>query len=231
MRVSKIVDVQMLCSSRIKMIWKEITPELYQKIKPITGELWHSISRDFKNKKFIENIWIELEIENFKYVDPFYGEIESNSNFKMNIQFDGNHRDFQIQSIKDLENLEIKFPEGQLVGAFSNSLHFTVPVCKFGTFEKDRVDFKMKYVLTNSESYVMMSGSYDEHKTINGELKTNLLIKNLLVNVITPNGNLDEITKELNRQIYEIENVKLANGLNWTSYNYDIFEVPIKFNT
>jgi hypothetical protein len=153
------------------MDWKEIVIPLYEKIKPIGGTLSYGVA---SSNDLIKWISVGFHLENFKYLDPFYGEQEEKDKFEMYFNFYDVEKNFNFLKINEIENKEYKF---STVGAFSNSLDFLIPYCKFGTINDNNIEFTMKYILTNSDSYGMMSGDITEHSTIRGNLNVILEIK------------------------------------------------------
>lgn len=212
------------------MDWKIVTENLYSKISPKTGEISHYIGSDIISRKYIEGISIEFDVDEFIYTDPFYGEIKSTSNFKMNIQFDGNFEEFRIKSIGDLENKELKFSETFPIGSFSNSIHFTVLDCKFGSIRADAIAISFNYILTNSDSYPMMTGTYEEHSTKHGRIESLLKFNPVRIHTRRTNNQLNEIIKELNPKHYELSKCQeeIYQGAN---QDYQYYLIPVKMNT
>lgn len=207
------------------MDWQELLLDLYQKISPVGGRLTHRITNDFIYDKKIKHIWVEFELNHFKYFDPFYGEIESSFNFQMFISFNFT----TIDSVYDLENRVIK--ENGFIGSFSNSLSFAVPSCEFGAINTNgTIPFKMNYNLTNSDSYGCMSGTFEDHSTFTGYLETNLKIRDLLISVHKKNESLASILKQLNPNFYLINKYSDAKNLEWVSENYNDYAIPINYN-
>jgi hypothetical protein len=157
------------------MDWKEIVIPLYEKIKPVGGTLSYG---EINSSDLIKWIGIGFKLENFTYTDPFYGEQEEKDKFEMFLEFICEEMYVKILNIKEIENQEYSFDINDTIGAFSNSLHFSIPHCKFGIIKDNCIDFTMEYILTNSDSYGMMSGDMTDHSTIRGTLNTILQIKN-----------------------------------------------------
>ena len=64
--------------------WQEITGNLYRQIKPTGGKIYSRYSNSLNKRNIIDEAWVEFEMNEFKYIDPFYGEQNSTSNFRMN---------------------------------------------------------------------------------------------------------------------------------------------------
>lgn len=207
--------------------WKDITSDLYSKIKPIGGTLNSQIDQSFKSRRSIENFWLEFNMNDFSYFDPFYGEQKSTSPFKMTIELWDYMAQLEINSVFELENLVIEGGKEDRIGAFSNSLHFTVPKLKFGSIVNLTIEVEVEYSLTNSESYGMMNGTIKDHINERGKFLTDLSIKEL--QVLVPNNTEPlEIAKFLDNNIYEPKLIRLAEDLNWSSPNYKGYYVPYK---
>ncbi len=58
------------------MEWTEVVAPLYKQIRPTGGVLSHSIGSDYRYRNYLCQIWIELDLEPFEYIDPFYGKVE-----------------------------------------------------------------------------------------------------------------------------------------------------------
>lgn len=166
------------------MDWKEIVIPLYEKIKPIGGSLSYGVSSVTDSIKWVS---IGFQLENFRYLDPFYGEQEEKDKFEMGFEFYDVEKKFKFLNITEIENKEYNFSIDDAGGMFSNSLAFLVPYCKFGTIKDGKIEFTMEYILTNSDSYGMMSGSVTEHSTIRGNLNVMLEIKRYSL-IQTSNG-------------------------------------------
>lgn len=188
------------------MNWKDVTPDLYNKIKPTGGSLTGYVDDSFIKTNVIR-FYIEFEINDFVYIDPFYGEQKSTSMFKMNIALIDVFQKLSIRNLQELEHLEIKWSKTDLIGSFSNSLHFSVPFMKFGRIIENKISFEMEYCLTNSYSYAMMDGTIEEHIQQSGKVKTILTIDDLIVQTRKMNS-LKEITELLNPQEFDLNAIQ-----------------------
>ncbi|MCP4521139.1 MAG: hypothetical protein GY827_05555 [Cytophagales bacterium] len=208
--------------------WQDITPHLYQNIKPISGRLSIRIDRDYIYQKKLANIWVEFDMNEFDYLDPFYGEQKSTDPFKMNLNIWDILGDITITSIRDLENLVLKDTSNELIGSFSNSLLFSVPYLKFGKIENEQISFEMEYVLTNSYSYAFMEGTFEEHASQLGKLTVVLDIKHLLL-LIRKEQFHQTVTDYLNKKDYKIEEIHEVtdNGISYRDYNQ--YYIPYRY--
>lgn len=191
------------------MDWKEITPHLYNNIKPTKGYLSSVVDESSVRKKRFSNLWIEFEMNAFMYEDPFYGEQKSTAPFNMEINLIDLPKIYELGAIHKLQGFEIHNDPKSVIGAFSNSLHLTVPLMKFGQIQNQTIPVDIEYCLTNSYSYGMMSGTIDDHLTLTGNIKQDLHIKNLIV-INSNNRPLKPILKQLDKDIYDIKNVEEA---------------------
>lgn len=223
-----IIDIFDLSTN--KMDWRIATDPLYKNISPKTGTISHFINNDIIHRKYIDSISIEFDVDEFIYTDPFYGEIKSTNNFKMNIQFDGNFKDFKISSIGDLENKHLDFCETFPIGSFSNSIHFTVMNCRFGSIKSGRIMISFHYVLTNSDGYAMMDGTYEEHSSKRGIIEATLTFNPVRIHTHRNNNKLNEIIKELNPSHYDLPNCneKIYEGSN---QDYQYYYIPVKIKS
>jgi hypothetical protein len=209
------------------MDWREVTDDLYHKISPIRGDLNSQIESDFISTQKINAIWIEFDMNEFIYQDPFYGEQLSTSPFRMYVNPLKRKNGIQITHIQELENKQIEDSRTVLKGAFSNSLHFSAPLIKFGAIKGNKIEFEMEYCLTNSDSYGMMTGTIDEHVQSSGNIKLDLEIRDMLI-LVSKGQNVNEILKSMNPNIYDIKATKEATDTNITYNNYNQFRVPYK---
>jgi len=205
--------------------WKEITSDLYDKINPVGGFIYSQIDQSFVSRKTIENIGLEFQMNEFNYLDPFYGEQKSTAPFNMSIELWDYMAPLKLKSIFEIENLIINGKIDDRIGSFSNSLHFTVPRIKFGKIENLKIEVEVNYCLTNSDSYGMMNGSLNEHVTKNGSFKTLLEINEL--NIIVPkHRNPMDLVKELDPKFYNWKMVKLVENPKGRSKNHKRYFVP-----
>jgi len=209
------------------MDWKKITDDLYEKISPINGVLNSQIDSSFIREQRINSLWIEFDMNDFMYEDPFYGEQKSTAPFRMNVNPLDGENIFKIKHIQDLEGLLIEDSRTNLKGAFSNSLHFSAPVIKFGKIEGNKIEFEMEYCLTNSDSYGMMTGSLEDHIKSSGRIKIDLTIHDMLI-LVNKGRNVQNILNSMNPNIYDLKSAKEATDTNITYRNYNQYRVPYK---
>lgn len=207
--------------------WQEITQHLYDHIKPLGGEVHSRIDTLYPRRNKVENIWIEFDMNEFMYVDPFYGEQKSTSMFRMNIELWDYIAKSSIHSIFDLENFTLKCDQEDLIGSFSNSLHFSVRVIKFGQIRDRLIDFEMEYCMTNSDSYGMMTGTIKDHMTTYGTMQTTLKLNDLLV-CVRKDKSPSTIARYLDPKIFDLDNITLAKDLNRSYPNEDEYWVPYR---
>jgi len=198
--------------------WKEITSDLYSKISPTGGNLYSLIDGDFRWTKKITNIWIDFQMNDFIYNDPFYGEQSSTAPFNMTLNIENYTSPLNLSSIYELQGRTIKGKKEHRIGQFSNSLHFTAPEITFGKIKNLEIEVQLKYSLTNSDSYGMMSGSISDHIQNTGTIKTKLKVKELLV-VCPTHVDLAELVMPLDSKIYDLKKIGLVNGLTSAANN------------
>lgn len=162
-----------------KTNYRDFLPDLFSKIHPESGSINHRISNCSNYESYIACIWINFNLRNFQYHDPFYGLIEAKSNFEMFFETTYEDKKILIKNIKDLTNKEYRFSGKDLSGLFSNSIEFFIKYCKFGPFLNGFIEFEMKYILTNSVSYGMMTGSFEEHSEYEGYMNVRLNVEDL----------------------------------------------------
>ena len=206
--------------------WKIITNELYSKIKPISGDLFSRVDNEYLRTGKLSDVWIEFEMNDFMYNDPFYGLQKSTSPFRMNFALWSFLLDHNINSTLDLEGKTFYGKEDDLIGSFSNSLHFIVPEVKFGKIDElNFIDLELKYSLTNSESYGYMTETINEHKSQYGIISVKLKMKELLFTV--QNGwNPETTLKQINTKYYDISKFYKATESPWSEQNFDTYFIP-----
>jgi len=207
--------------------WQEITSELYHLIKPTGGKIYSRYSNSLNKRYIVDEAWIEFDMNEFKYIDPFYGEQNSTSNFKMNFNLSDFLSDLKLESILQIENYTFIGEKDDNLGSFSNSIHFTIPKMEFGKFyEKDKsIEFEMTYSLTNSESYPFMNGTIKEHVQLSGQIRTKLIFKDLLV-TIHKNTNLKDVLANISPKYYDLKNIYEDTDLNSSKSDYSSFYIP-----
>lgn len=207
--------------------WEEITTDLYSKIRPTGGTVYSQVDAGFISTRKLGNIWLEFDINEFEYTDPFYGVQKSTAPFKMQVNLWDYITPLQITSIRQLGNLELKCDPKDKIGAFSNSLHFVIHHLKFGPVEQDSIGLYYEYSLTNSESYGYMTGTIDDHITKRGVVEVKMNIKEMLV-IATDINQATAIAAHLDGDVYDVKAVREATDLNWSSPNYKGFYVSYK---
>jgi hypothetical protein len=195
------------------MDWKKITNHLYENIKPIDGRIHSYINDSYNSGIQFSDFWIEFDMNEFNYVDPFYGESKSTDPFNMNVDLLNVASQYNIQEINEFEKLTFENSENGFYGAFSNSLHVVPKFLKFGEIKGDRIEFEMSYSLTNSDSYGMMNGTLEEHMKLSGTIKIPLKICELIVRTHNKT-NLRNIISNLNSNIYDLESIKCIRESN-----------------
>ncbi len=206
--------------------WKEITEDLYEKIAPLRGEIYSRINEHFDRNKKITDAWVEFDMNDFIYNDPFYGEQKSTAPFRMNFGLwnilEGNN----YESILQIENQTFYGDKEDKFGSFSNSLHFTIPKMKFGKLNNDKtIDFEMEYSLTNSDSYAMMNGTIKDHIQRSGKINTVLKLKDLIID--KPNSrSIDKVLNCLNPKYYDPSRMYEATDLNWSRKDFTSYYIP-----
>lgn len=189
------------------MDWKKITNHLYKNIKPIDGRIQSCINDFYCSGIQFSEFWIEFDMNEFDYVDPFYGESKSTDPFNMFVDLLNVASQYNIKEIKEFEKLTFENSENGFYGAFSNSLHIVPKFLKFGEIKGDRIEFEMSYSLTNSDSYGMMNGTNEEHMKSSGIIKIPLKICELILRTQNKTS-LKNLISNLNPNIYDLESIK-----------------------
>ena len=209
------------------MNWKEVVADLYKKIKPVKADLIYQIDSSFIRDRRIAHMWIEFEMNDFNYVDPFYCEQNSKKMFRMNVSLSQQINELNVTSIYGLENLSIKKNEKNLIGVFSNSLHFSVPEIHFGSLQENKMNLEMEYVLTNSPSHGNMTGTFKEHAQLSCKINTILNIKALII-ITDKRENVQEIAAYLDPNFYDIQNIRSAGNPILSTSKTEKYWVPRK---
>jgi len=207
--------------------WEEITQDLYSKISPTGGKLCSKISNGYKTRNWIDNIWVEIYMNEFAYNDPFYGEIQSKSNFTTFFNLSDLVTELKFESILDIQNLEFDGEGDYLNGGFSNSLNLLVTKLKFGEIKDWKINMKINYSLANSESYGYMTGTVKDHLTKSGKIETKLDVRELELVCLNEKDPYED-AKYLNWRIYNPEKLRLAPDLNWSSDHSKGFYIPYR---
>lgn len=203
--------------------WKKITQHLYDNIQPVNGFIGSMINESYKTEKEIYHVWIEFEMNEFIYEDPFYGESSSTSMFATSIDLKQYDEFKGISVLKELEGKEILNDRKEIFSSFSNSLDITTPRLKFGNITNNQIAFEMEYCLTNTESYGMMTGNIEDHVQNSGTIKMLLTIEDPIL-LLRDDEDVEKITAFLNPAIYHISTVyKLKNV-------YDNIQHQVPFN-
>ena len=210
--------------------WEEITEDLYSKINLTGGKLFSKISTGsttFESRNWIDNIWVEIYMNDFTYIDPFYGETTVNSKFETFFELYDVVTDHKFDSILKIEKLEFQNENEMINGSFSNSLDFLVRRFKFGEINNWEIDVEIEYSLANSDSYGCMTGTVKDHLTKSAIIKTKLEVNQLELEC--PNDQDPfEAAKHLNWEIYNPELVRPALDLNWSSEFSKGYTVPYR---
>ncbi len=206
--------------------WQDITSDLYNKIKPLGGDIYSRVSRDYIRNKRIEDIWVEFDMNDFIYEDPFYGEQKSTAPFRMNFSLWDLLGDVRLGSVLQLEHKTFHGGSEAKIGSFSNSLHFTIPEVTFGKLSPEKtIAITLTYSLTNSDSYGMMDGSLKEHIQTSGSFSTVLKCKELLVRK-PDSKNIDSLLKAIDKKHYDVSRMYEATDLYWSSQNNTSYYIP-----
>jgi len=206
--------------------YKEILEPLIPKMNFEGGRLTHRISKNVLGTVIIDSIWVEFKMKSFKYFDPFYEESESNGNFNTFFETTNYDQRIVVDNILQLENKYYDFKANSMIGSFSNFLDLKIEYCKFGVIENGKIEFEMKYYLTNSDSYGMMIGSEDEHAKYNKTIKTKLKFEDLIVQThkTIQEESLDNF---LDPNIYDLRTAEIFDEINWRD-NSKYYKVKIK---
>lgn len=207
--------------------WEQITSDLYNKINPIGGRICSQIDSSFIYKKRLGNVWLEFDMNDFEYIDPFYGQQKSTSLFKIEVNLWDYIEPINITNIRQIEDLTLNCDIKDRIGVFSNSLHFTVPLLQFGKVYKNEIKVFLEYCLTNSDSYGYMTGKIEDHIQAKGRIEVDLTIKELQL-LAQDLNEARAISENLTKDVYNVEAIKEATDLNWSSPNYNCYYVPYK---
>jgi hypothetical protein len=208
--------------------WEQITSDLYNKINPICGYIYSQVDIGYIGREKLCNIWIKFDMNEFEYLDPFYGLQKSTAPFKMYFNLWDYIEPLNFNNILALEDLQLNCSPHDRIGAFSNSLHLIIPLIKFGLIKKNKIDLYFEYSITNSESYGFMTGSIEDHLTKRGTVHMQVNIKELQI-VAKDVQQALFISGRLNKEVYKIEDLKEAKDLDWSSPNYKVY--CVSYNT
>ena len=210
--------------------WEKITEDLYSKIRPIGGKLFSKISSgrtSFESRNWIDNIWVEIYMNDFKYFDPFYGESTVNSNFETFFELYDVVTNHKFDSILQIENLKFDDKINTINGSFSNSLDFHVKKFRFGEIHNWKIDIEIEYSLANSDSYGCMTGTVQDHLTKSATIQTKLKVNQLELECPNDQNPFDS-AKHLNWKVYNPKLIKPATDLNWSSEFSKGYYVPYR---
>ncbi|MEZ5043282.1 MAG: hypothetical protein R2828_25525 [Saprospiraceae bacterium] len=206
--------------------WNEILPELYDKIQPNGGKLKHSIDKDYITDGLIQGIIVEFNEMNFEYNDPLYGETNAKNHFQTYFTFSSYEAKMKFKTIFDLEDKEIFLDQTESQGAFSNSFILVIPKLKFGRIIDGKIDIEVEYILTNGTG--LISGTFEEHSTLKGKIKTKLDIADLIISIHKKYGNVEEVLKHIPENEYRKSEVKPATHANVIPSDYDLYQIPVR---
>lgn len=207
------------------MDWKKITNHLYQNIKPIDGRIQSRIQDSSNTGIQFSNIYIEFDMNEFMYEDPFYGE-KNSTDVEMFMELEDFLSYYRIKEINELENKYFENKDYILNGFFSNSINIIPKYLKFGKINGDRIEFEMNYSITNSDSYPMMNGTYEEHMVPSGTIKLTLKICELILLSKNETG-LKKLIKKLNPDIYDLQSIR-SRGVKSEYRTYEEYEIGYK---
>ena len=208
--------------------FKIILPEINSKFNPIRGKLYHTIESDKPN--LVQRIRIEIETDEFEYTDPFYGKIKANKFLHefANIEFD--KIDTRIKSINDIQELAINQKLYLFPGWFSNSIDVEVQAIKFGEINNNaEVKCLIKYFLTKSDSYPLLSGEREEHMKFANEINVVLSIENLLF-LDKRKIKVKPLKSFVDNRIYELPSKKVKNLVTCEDW-HEYIEIELKRHT
>ena len=208
--------------------WEIILPEINSKFKPTIGKIGHTIESD---KPFVvKRIIIEIETDEFEYTDPFYGKINANKTLHEFVNIDLDLLNIEIKSIKELQNKLINQTENQFPGFFSNSLDVVVKELKFGNINTNNtIACSIRYFLTKSDSYPLLSGEKEEHMKFENEINVDLKIKPLLF-LDKRKFKIKPLKQFIASDVYQIDSKKELNIVTQEDW-YKYTEIELKKNT
>ena len=189
------------------MNWKTICEYLYKNINPETGVLHSYVNNQYHGKPFI-SFYVEFDMNEFTYEDPFYGEQSSTSMFKTNFELMEITKKSLISDVVEFANSSIVFEEKRKFGAYSNSLHLVPHTMNFNDVIDNELNCRIEYSITNSDSYGMMDGSFEEHINMKGFINSNLSIERLTLNSRS-NDEFRKMVEQLNSDVYDINSIEL----------------------
>lgn len=209
------------------MNWKKLCTYLYENINPQSGTLHSYVNNQYNGGQFI-NFYLEFDMNEFIYEDPFYGEQSSTSMFKTNFELMEVSKSRHISDIVEFQNLNIIFEQKRKFGSFSNSLHLVPHTIGFNDINNGKLNCGIEYSIVNSDSYGMMDGSFQDHISLQGTIHSELEIAKLVVNCKS-REELKRIIAQLNTHIYDINSYELFQKTQYSNsyrinYKDGIFE-------
>jgi hypothetical protein len=192
------------------MDWKKVTSHLYSNIKPVGGRLRTIISDYYNSGIQFDSLWVEFDMNEFFYEDPFYGEQKSTDPFNMNVDLMDIAYKNKLRELHEFEGRMFVNNEDSIEGGFSNSLDVVPKYVKFHAIEGNKIGFEMKYSLTNTDSYGNMDGTKEEHLQSSGSIAVPITISDLEIRIYKEGG-LKKILRKLNPDIYDLDSVKLTS--------------------
>ena len=157
--------------------WKEILPPIHDRIAEcelVFNQIYHVDS----SKVSLNTLILQLRTDGFQYVDPFYDEINANTDLEfITCEMD----EFELSNYHQLEDFEFESREHYIYGWFSNSLDVKTDELKFGMIKDGGVETEIVFYLTNSDSYPWMTGTEKDHRTIRSTIGRNIKFDQILI--------------------------------------------------
>lgn len=206
--------------------WKILFDELYDKIEPIQGTIYHQIGTSGKYDYPIVDVWIDLTTKGYSYLDPYLGLVDKMEKFYMEIDLRlGNSISIINNSIFDLENKIFNFPHDELIGVHSNQISFSIPQCKFGAISSKQISFEMEYIL-DTDMGLLTQQSTERHSELKkGHMKVNLTVSDLRV-VVKKEKSIHQILGLITKR-YDTINYYKDDSINYENMDHEVFMIPI----
>jgi len=209
--------------------WKSILSSIINKMEFLRGRISHRITKRRFSKPEIDSFIVDFQTLDFEYYDPFYGDSNSVGNFNIFFETVPYQKRIVLDNILQIENEFYDFRDNPMIGCFSNSVDLKILYCKFGNIEGSKIEFEMKFYLTNSDSYAMLDGTEKEHSTLHKTVNIDLTFEDLIVQTSKSNEE-KPVRNFLDQSIYDVDLIQKHDEINW-SRDVKYYKIPFKKET